>query len=171
MHRIMANAKEIVTAFVVVVLVASSVPLPFLESVEPGTRWLADATGLEQDWSMFAPDPRTQVQWLEVRRTHRDGGTEVLRLQDRRMEAGGYRGARWRKYGESVAAERHCRLAERLAERDLLLDPDLTRVTLTDVSGPHLDPATGDRRSERLESHRGAPGAVVHQGAGACPLP
>jgi hypothetical protein len=63
------------------------------------------ATGLDQNWGVFAPDPRRQSLGLEARLVFSGGGQRVWRPPDRDPFVGTYSDYRWRKYMENAVAD------------------------------------------------------------------
>ena len=60
-----------------------------------------NATGLDQRWSMFAPDPRTEILYLEARVVHADGRVTMWHPPvDDGALLGAYRDYHWRKFVE-----------------------------------------------------------------------
>jgi hypothetical protein len=76
----------------------------------PVVKPIAAATGLDQHWSMFAPNPPRRLDHLEVRVTLADGR---LRVWTPPQSDGGVMGVasshRWRKLKETVVTERQAR--------------------------------------------------------------
>lgn len=60
----------------------------------------ANATGLDQDWAVFAPEPRRRVIDLEGRVRYADGSTSVWRIPTADDFIGPYWDYRWRKIME-----------------------------------------------------------------------
>jgi hypothetical protein len=98
--------RALISAFVVitlVVIVAANLPASELKTkltrvAGPYT----DATGLNQVWGVFAPDPRRQVLLVEARIEYADGSTEVWRPPRGPPFPNSYRDVRWRKWVEVV---------------------------------------------------------------------
>jgi hypothetical protein len=63
------------------------------------TRPYTNATGLDQQWSMFSA-PRTEILYLEARVEHADGSITVWRPPTGEPLLAGYRDAHWRKFVE-----------------------------------------------------------------------
>jgi hypothetical protein len=61
--------------------------------------------GLDQDWSLFAPDPRGFSVGVHARLTYADGSERVLQLPERGRVLGPYRTYRWQKFAERVRAD------------------------------------------------------------------
>jgi hypothetical protein len=65
-----------------------------------------NATGLDQNWGVFAPDPRREAIAAEARITYADGTTETWRPPHRGALIGGYSDYRWRKLEENMVTGR-----------------------------------------------------------------
>jgi hypothetical protein len=70
---------------------ASQVAAPYLE-----------ATGLDQSWRLFAPDPRQTSLRLEARVRYSDGSVALWRPPSGGDVVGAYRDYRWRKWLENA---------------------------------------------------------------------
>lgn len=68
---------------------------------------LLNATGLDQDWGMFAPEPRNQVLQLHARVTFADGTTDEWVLRPDDPVIGAYWDYRWLKWVELVTRDDH----------------------------------------------------------------
>ncbi len=73
---------------------------------------VARALGLDQNWAMFSPIPRTKDGWLVMRGTLRDGSQVNLWQPQRpvpwdkpRLVSAIYRGQRWRKYLDNLTTD------------------------------------------------------------------
>jgi hypothetical protein len=108
------GGRALISAFVVVTIIAlvfwnlpdSAIRARALPVVEPYIR----ATGLDQNWGVFAPDPRQTSETLVARMTYADGRTE-----DRLLPAGdpfvsAYWDYRWRKWGEWATSSEYQQL-------------------------------------------------------------
>lgn len=60
------------------------------------------ATGLDQNWGVFAPDPRREVIALEARIAYAGGDKRVWRPPESGALIGAYRDYRWRKFVENA---------------------------------------------------------------------
>jgi hypothetical protein len=76
----------------------------------PIVRPLLDSTGLNQNWNLFAPNPRRSTLRLEARIEHADGTTSVWRTPISDALFGTYRAFRWRKWAGNVVSNRHRQL-------------------------------------------------------------
>jgi hypothetical protein len=89
-----------------VATVASNLPASHLRSeiLKPGQKYL-NALGLEQNWGVFAPDPRRQVIGLRARITYSNGDVEIWRPPSGGPLIGTYWDYRWRKFAEFATAD------------------------------------------------------------------
>jgi hypothetical protein len=98
--------RLIVSFFVVVVVIATVLwNLPGSEIKRlalPVVRPFMQATGLQQNWGVFSPDPRRQVIDIVALFRYADGTTGSWRPPDANPVVGGYRTYRWRKWAEDV---------------------------------------------------------------------
>jgi hypothetical protein len=105
------------------------------------------ATGLDQDWTMFAPNPRDVVIYVQARTDYADGTWSVWRppVRPGAAELADYR---WQKFGEQLHYNHHSwmwpQLADFLAARARADGRRPVRVTLTRRWYKVLPP--GDRR-------------------------
>ena len=99
-----------ISAMIVVILLTAVVwNMPdsaIKRAVQPGLAPIAMGTGLEQWWSMYAPDPPQRLENLEVHVTMADGTDRMwtLPLSDDRV-IGIVFSHRWRKLKESLESE------------------------------------------------------------------
>lgn len=83
-------------------LVGPNIPRgPLQDDVE--VLWApATKLGLQQDWGVFSPNPRSQSLDVEARILHDDGTVEVWSVPDYDPILGAYRQYRWHKWQERV---------------------------------------------------------------------
>jgi hypothetical protein len=98
--------RAIISAFLLVTLifvVALNLPESHLrrEVLKPGQRYL-NALGLDQNWGVFAPDPRREVVALEARLTYPDATVDTWRPPRRGALVGAYSDYHWQKLMENV---------------------------------------------------------------------
>ena len=113
------------------------------------------ALGIDQNWGVFAPDPRRQSLELVARVNYADGTEEVLELPRGDDFVGAYWDYRWLKWMEWATSDAHQDLwdpaarwfARMAAERGRTP----TRVTLVRRWRDLLPPGPGPERSERHE--------------------
>lgn len=73
---------------------------------------VVQAIGLEQDWALFAPEPRSFGVGVLATVTHRDGRIEVWEPPHNGILVSPYRTYRWQKYVERVRADDYAGLWE-----------------------------------------------------------
>jgi hypothetical protein len=103
--------RALITVFLVVTVVAlvfwnmpdSRLRYRVLKVLQP----YVFATGLDQNWSVFAPDPRRQVLDLNARIEYADGSAEIWKLPSGGALIGTYWDYRWRKWLEYVSSDAH----------------------------------------------------------------
>ena len=78
------------------------------------TQHYLEATGLDQNWRVFAPNPRQTSLRLQARVTYRDGSEAIWRPPSGGDLVGTYWDYRWLKWLENVAQDAH---------RDVLWEP------------------------------------------------
>lgn len=75
------------------------------KTLEKKTQPVLNAIGLDQNWGVFAPDPRRESLGLKARISYPDGSTETWEPPDRNPVIGTYSDYRWRKLMENVLAD------------------------------------------------------------------
>ena len=98
---------EMVVSVVVVVVLAIGVVWSMPDAavkrlLTPGLQPVATATGLEQDWRMYAPEPLQQVEYVEVRVTMIDGTQRVWTIPRGDRVVGAFTWYRWQKLKENL---------------------------------------------------------------------
>src|SRR4051812_29909124 len=109
MERVEASSTGRAVISALVVLIVASVVMtsvndsPLRRSLLSRDQALLDATGLDQRWNLFAPDPRRRS--LDVRAVlhYADGGRGTWTLPHRGRLVGVYSDHRWRKWMENGA--------------------------------------------------------------------
>jgi hypothetical protein len=103
--------RVLLSVFLVVVLigiVVVNLPASKLKSkASDATEPVVNALGLNQNWNVFAPDPRRQSIGLEARVTFTDGSHETWRPYVGGDLVGSYRDYRWGKWVENVRLDRN----------------------------------------------------------------
>ena len=104
------GGRALISAFVVVTLLAVvAFNLPASELRRQSMRLFEPymiATGLDQNWSVFAPDPRREVIELQARITYGDGSPpRTWRVPRGNPVIGVYWDYRWLKWAEWMTAE------------------------------------------------------------------
>jgi hypothetical protein len=99
-------AISVFVAVTLAALIVWNLPGSQLKSdLLPAAKPYLIGAGLDQDWSIFAPDPRRQVLEFEARLTYADGVTTTWRIPSLDRVIGAYRTYRWRKWVEHVRAD------------------------------------------------------------------
>lgn len=75
------------------------------QSVGPEANYVIRLVGTEQQWGVFAPDPRQTSLRIEGRVTFEDGSTAVWELPEGNRVGGNFRFYRWRKWLERVRSD------------------------------------------------------------------
>jgi hypothetical protein len=117
------------------------------DAVRPVVGTLVQAVGLEQDWALFAPDPRGFGVGVFATVTHRSGRIEVWQPPHNGLLLSPYRTYRWQKYVERLRADDYAGLWEptaRWVARQA--GKDVTRVVLTRTFRDVAEPGTGKGR-------------------------
>ena len=68
-------------------------------------RPIVDVVGINQNWAVFAPDPRLQTLDFEARVTLSDESVRVWKIPAGGPWVGAYRGYRWAKWVENVTVD------------------------------------------------------------------
>ncbi|MGB8650249.1 MAG: hypothetical protein WCD35_06270 [Mycobacteriales bacterium] len=111
------------------------------EAVRPVVGTVVQTVGLEQDWALFAPDPRGFSVGVLATVTHRDGRIQTWVPPHNGLLLSPYRTYRWQKYVERLRADDDAAMWEptaRWVARQA--GDDVVRVVLTrtfrDVQAP-----------------------------------
>ncbi len=109
-HARVGNVRPLViTAFIVVVLASIAV-----SNMPDGRAYSAAysvaepllvATGLDQRWRIFAPNPRSEILYLEARVVRADGSVSTWRPPTSNPLIGSYRDSHWRKFVEHAVLQ------------------------------------------------------------------
>ena len=109
------------------------------------------ATGLDQDWGVFAPDPRRKVIELSGRIVYPGGAVERWHVPDGDPLIGAYWDYRWRKWAEQLILDTHRGLwpgfAAWVARDRRRREPLPTRVELVRRFYDNLPPGRGPDRT------------------------
>jgi hypothetical protein len=102
------------------------------EAVRPRVDTFAHVLGLEQDWALFAPNPRSYSVGVYATITHRDGRVETWVPPHNGLLLAPYRTYRWQKYVERLRADDFSNIWEPTA-RWIAREhgSDVTKVVLT----------------------------------------
>ena len=119
-ERVEANptGRAAITGLIIVtlgaMLISNLPPSTLRETALPIVKPLLDTTGLNQNWNLFAPNPRKSTLRLEARITYQDGSTSVWRTPISDQVVGEYRAFRWRKWASYVVSSTRCTAGPRL---------------------------------------------------------
>jgi hypothetical protein len=151
---VVEGAVGALLALIVLIAVVSNLPAgsSLKQSLSPVLTPIAMATGLEQYWSMYAPNPPQRLEELEVHVAMADGADRVWKLPlDNDPVVGVAVSHRWRKLRETLYSDARSR-------------PALAHWVVDQVTGP-AERAVGVQiivRTERLpapgQSGRGKTG-------------
>ncbi len=146
-----AWGRRVLSVFLLVTLAAVFVSVMPDSTIRSGLITLARpyllATGLDQRWGVFAPNPRQETSFVLAQVEHADGTVEVRPIP---TDAGlsEYWNYRWRKYGEQLwtaedsAAER-ATFARWIVDEDLAAGGRPVRVILLRHTRDSLPPGPG----------------------------
>ena len=86
------------------------------DAMRPSAGAFVQSVGLEQDWALFAPNPRTYSVGVYATITHRDGRVETWVPPHNGLLLAPYRTYRWQKYVERLRADDYSNLWKPTAE-------------------------------------------------------
>lgn len=152
-QRIEASVLGQAVISVAMVVVIVSVVLwnlpsgPPRDAVRPTVGPVVQALGLEQDWALFAPEPRAFGVGVYATITHRGGRTEIWRPPHNGLLLSPYRNYRWQKYVERLRADDYSGTWEPTA-RWIAREsgPDVVKVVLTRTFRDVAVPGSGTPR-------------------------
>ena len=103
-----AYGRGVLSTLIVITLVAIvAINLPGSELrtqlLRAGQPYL-NVLGLDQNWALFAPDPRRVVIQVSGRVSFEDGSVRIWRMPESGALVGTYRDYRWRKWAENLIA-------------------------------------------------------------------
>ncbi|WP_433786762.1 hypothetical protein ACQPX6_08125 [Actinomycetospora sp. CA-101289] len=105
-----------------------------------------NATGLDQSWSIFSPNPRAQSVYILARIERADGSVSLRPLPTSTGPASYYQ-YRWRKYGERLSRSDGRALrrpyAEWVVDQDRREGGEPLRITLIRRTSKNLPPGSG----------------------------
>jgi hypothetical protein len=122
------------------------------EALRPAAAHILLPIGLDQDWALFAPDPRVFSVGVYARITYADGRERIRVPPHNGHVLAPYRTYRWQKYVERLRADDYSSLWEPTARwiaRDA--GPGVTRVVLVRTFRDAAVPGSGERRPDRGE--------------------
>lgn len=102
--------QTVISIFIVLVLLAevgSHLPKDSAvdQSVGKEANYIIRLLATEQQWGVFAPDPRQTSLWLEGRITFEDGSGAVWEVPEGPRVGGNFRFYRWRKWLERIRSD------------------------------------------------------------------
>ena len=122
------------------------------EALRPYAANVVLPIGLDQDWALFAPDPRAFSVGVFARVTYRDGSERVMTPPHNGRLLAPYRTYRWQKYVERLRADDYASLWEPTARWIAdEADGDVTRVVLVRTFRDAVTPGTPGPRVGRGE--------------------
>ena len=120
------------------------------DAVEPAVGAAVQAVGLEQDWALFAPDPRAFSVGVHADLTYRDGHVQRWAPPHNGTLLTPYRTYRWQKYVERLRADDNSQLWEPTARWIARqAGGDVVTVTLTRTFRDVVRPGDGTARPAR----------------------
>jgi hypothetical protein len=125
---------------------------PSRDAVRPAAAHVLYPIGLDQDWALFAPDPRTFSVGIYARLTYADGHERVKVPPHNGHLLAPYRNYRWQKYVERLRADDYAFLWE-VTARWLAREngPHVTKVVLVRTFRDSVVPGKGGKRPARGE--------------------
>ncbi len=160
-----AAGRVLISVFLVVTVLAVAFwNLPPSELKRQGLRPLAPyvrATGLDQNWGVFAPNPRQQTLEMVARVQYADGTQGTWRLPSGNALFGAYWDYRWRKWMEWASNDAYPQLRDPAAQFVLReergagrrpVQVELFRRT-ADLPAPGYKPRQLPWRSEQFHSY------------------
>jgi hypothetical protein len=151
--------RAAISVFILVTLVSVVVwnlpPSAIKENALAVTGPYIRATGLNQNWGVFSPNPRRDSLFMFARVRYADGSEETLTTPRGGRLVGGYWDYRWRKWAEWATMDEHSQLwqpaAEWFARRARAQGREPVSVTLVRRWRGLLPPGPGPSRGEWQE--------------------
>ncbi len=151
--------RAAISVFIVVTIVSVVVwnlpPSAIKEDALAVTGPYIRATGLNQNWGVFSPDPRRHTLLLLARVRYADGSEELVAPPRGGRLVGGYWDYRWRKWAEWTSTDAHSDLwqpaADWFARRARAQGRNPVNVTLVRRWRDLLPPGPGPSRGEWQE--------------------
>jgi len=102
--------------FVLLSLVAANIPTSYLQTqLNKIVLPVRDSVGLDQTWSVFAPEPRSQTFGLYAKISYPDGTSDIWTVPTGDPYISEYRTYHWQKWSEYVRLDAQPQLWEPLA--------------------------------------------------------
>ena len=148
-----AVGQAVIAAFcVLLVVVVLGWNLPAGRPHDRALRYLGPVTqgiGLEQDWALFAPDPRSYGVGVYATLTYSDGHTSRWEPPHNGLLVSPYRTYRWQKYVERLRADEYIGLWEPTARwLARTHGPGVVKVVLTRTWHDAATPGDGMARPQ-----------------------
>ena len=122
------------------------------EAVRPAAAAVVLPLGLDQDWALFAPDPRAFSVGVYARITYDDGRQRVMTPPHNGRLVAPYRTYRWQKYVERLRADDYASLWEPTARWYAdQAGPGVQRVELVRTFRDAVTPGSGAKRPSQSE--------------------
>lgn len=122
------------------------------EALRPAAAHVLYPIGLDQDWALFAPDPRAFSVGVYARITYADGRERIRVPPGNGRVLAPYRTYRWQKYVERLRADDYASLWEPTARWIARAGgPGVTKVVLVRTFRDTVVPGSGGRRGPRRE--------------------
>jgi hypothetical protein len=142
--------------FILGALVAANIPPSYVQQkLNTVVRPVRDGVGLDQTWSVFAPEPRSQTFGLEARISYSDGSSEVWHVPTGDPFVAEYRTYHWQKWSEFARQDERPYLwgpfALWVARTHIYPDARPTSVTLVRTWIDLLPPGAGILQGPRHE--------------------
>ena len=146
-------------SFLLVVTLAALIVTNMPASHTKDRLWpLADpylnALGLDQNWAIFAPNPRNPIVFVETHIDYADG-TSAVRPSRPSPGLAAYRDYRWHKFAEQMRLDRHADVwpafARFVVERERAAGRGPARVTLVRRVSEMLPPGPGPENGPWIE--------------------
>jgi hypothetical protein len=102
--------------FIIASLVAANMPASYIQhKLNTAVQPVRDGLGLDQDWSVFAPEPRRQTFALQARISYSDGTSQTWDVPTGDPYISEYRTYHWQKWSEYARADDQQQLWEPFA--------------------------------------------------------
>jgi hypothetical protein len=102
--------------FILASLIAANIPPSYAQrQLNSFVQPVRDGVGLDQDWGVFAPDPRRQTVALQARISYTDGTSETWNVPTGDPFVSEYRTYHWQKWSEYARLDDHQELWEPFA--------------------------------------------------------
>lgn len=137
--------KAVISGLILVIVLAGVVwnlpDAPIKRLLSPVAKPIAVPAGLDQGWAMYAPNPSTRIDTIEVQVTMADGANRVWTMQPGAAGISDFGWDRWMVMRYSAALDANVR-------------PDLARWVARQVTGPgeRAESVTMTLRTETLQA-------------------